>query len=222
MGPNLCHLLDYQERRLVLNRACRPSRQSGFSLIELMVGIAIFGVLLAVGIPALRSYSVNAKVLATGQSLFSGIQRARAEAIRLNTPVQLVLTENAAITNPNITDLSSTGRNWIVRAFNRGTGTYDLVDAKSGAEGGSTGSVTISATDAATNPVNTIEFNGLGGTTLTSVVTFAFAPADGACTTASTPTEYRCINIIVTPGGRAQLCDPAATAATDSRRCIVV
>lgn len=220
MGPNLGDVLGDQERWLVLKNR-HAARRSGFSIIELLVGMAIFGVLLAVGIPALRSYSVNAKILASAQSLFSGIQRARAEAIRLNTPVQVILTENAGITNANITDLSSTGRNWIVRAFNRTTGTYDLVDAKSGAEGGSTGSVTVSGTDAATNPVNTIEFNGLGGTTLTSVATFAFAPAEGACTTASTPSDIRCISIVVTPGGRAQLCDPAATAATDSRRCIV-
>ncbi len=205
----------------MLIRRAPSAPAAGFSLIELMVGLAIFGALLAVGIPALRSYSVNAKVLASAQSYFSGLQRARAEAIRLNAPVQLVMTENAVVVNPNITDFSSTGRNWIVRSFNRATGIYDLVDAKSGTEGGSTGSVTVSATDATPNPINLIEFNGLGGTTLTSVATIAFAPAEGACATSSVASDLRCINIVVTPGGRSQLCDPAATAATDSRRCIV-
>lgn len=208
---------------LIDMRAMRQrKRQAGFSLIELMIGLAIFGVLLAVGMPAFRSYSLNAKVLASAQSLFSGLQRARGEAIRLNTPVQLILTENPAINNPNITDFSATGRNWIVRSFNRGTGIYDLVDAKSGAEGGSTGSVNVSATDAASSPLTTVEFNGLGGTTLTGVATIAFLPAEGTCATPTTPSDLRCISVIVTPGGRSQICDPtiASTATSDTRRCI--
>jgi len=220
VGSNKRDLLGHEERWIVLIRVHQRRRQAGFSLIELMIGLAIFGVLLAIGIPAFQSYSVNTKLLAGAQSLMSGLQRARAEAIRTNRAVQLVLTDG--INDPNTTSLSATGQDWIVRSFNLDTASYDFVHAKAGAEGGITGSVIVSATDAAAGPLTTIEFNGLGGTTLLSVATIAFAPVNGTCATATTPSDLRCVSVIVTPGGRTQICDPtiAATATSDTRRCI--
>jgi type IV fimbrial biogenesis protein FimT len=195
----------------------------GFNIIELMTVLVIFGVLFALAIPEFRSYTQNTRMLAAAQGFFGALQQARAEAIRLNAPVQVILTDNDVLTNPNISDTSSTGKNWMVRSFNRGTASFDLVNAKSGTEGGTTGQVEISGTDAATNPLAIVEFNGLGGTTLTSVATFAIRPAagQGTCSTSTDQNQLRCLNVVVTPGGRSQVCDPAVTAAADARRCIV-
>lgn len=111
----------------------------------------------------------------------------------------------------------------MVRSFNRTTASFDLVNSKSSTEGGNTGQIVISGTDAASNPVAIIEFNGLGGTTLTSVATFAIQPAagQGTCSTQADPNQLRCLSLIVTPGGRSQICDPSVTAVGDARRCIV-
>ncbi len=205
------------------NRAASARAMRGFNIIELITVLAIFGILFTLAIPEFRSYTQNSRILAAAQGLFGALQQARAEAIKLNAPVQLILTDNTALTNPNITDTSSTGVNWMVRAFNRSTAAYDLVNAKSGTEGGMAGQIVVSGTDAANNPVAIVEFNGLGGTTLTSVATFTIQPAanQGTCNTPTDQTRLRCLTVVVTPGGRSQVCDPSITAAADSRRCIV-
>lgn len=199
-----------------------PRGMHGFNLIELLTVLAIFGILFALAVPEFRSYTQNTRMLAAAQGFFGALQQARAEAIKLNAPVQVILTDNDGLTNPNITETSSTGKNWMVRAFNRGTAAYDLVNAKSGTEGGATGQIVISGVDAASNPVAIIEFNALGGTSLTNVATFSIRPADGrgVCSTPADQSQLRCLDVIVTPGGRSQVCDPSVSAAIDARRCI--
>ncbi|SBT07542.1 hypothetical protein ACCAA_440044 [Candidatus Accumulibacter aalborgensis] len=67
----------------------------GFSLLELLIAIAIMGVLLSLGLPALSTYSRNIKLRAAAESFFAGLQLARGEAVRLNASVELILA-NAA------------------------------------------------------------------------------------------------------------------------------
>ena len=68
------------------------ANKRGFSLIELMVVIAIVSVLMSLGIPAFINYLHNVRLRVAAESFLSGIQSARAEAIRLNSNVQFLLT----------------------------------------------------------------------------------------------------------------------------------
>ena len=54
----------------------------GFSLIELIVGMAILGILMGLGIPAFSDWMRNARVRTTAESALNGLQLARAEAVR--------------------------------------------------------------------------------------------------------------------------------------------
>ena len=80
------------------------TRGSGFSLIELVIAIAIAGILLSLGLPALSAYSNNIKLRAAAESLMSGLQLARAEAVRLNTRVELILTNAPPIADDGSLD----------------------------------------------------------------------------------------------------------------------
>jgi len=60
---------------------------AGFTLIEMIVAIAIAAVLLAVGIPALRDMTVSQRVRAAANGLYSDLAYARSEAIKRNTQV---------------------------------------------------------------------------------------------------------------------------------------
>ena len=59
--------------------------QTGVSLIEVLVGIAIIAMLMALGIPQYGTYLANARLKATTDTLVSGLSLARAEAVKRNS-----------------------------------------------------------------------------------------------------------------------------------------
>lgn len=69
-------------------------RQSGFNIIELMVAIAVFGVLLGVGIPGVESYIQNGRMTTQINSLSTALSHARSEAIKLNQRVVVCVSAN--------------------------------------------------------------------------------------------------------------------------------
>lgn len=66
------------------------SRPRGFSLVELMVTVAVLAIVLAVGVPSMRTFVENGRIRAAGESWQYGLTLARAEAVRLNLPVAFV------------------------------------------------------------------------------------------------------------------------------------
>lgn len=64
-------------------------RQAGFSLIEIMIVIAITIVLAGVGVPAMQEMVVNQRIKTTTSDLFASILRARSEAIKRNTNISM-------------------------------------------------------------------------------------------------------------------------------------
>ncbi|WP_231759544.1 GspH/FimT family pseudopilin [Microbulbifer elongatus] len=61
----------------------KTSRQSGFTLVELMVVIAVLGIILAFAIPSFRSMIQDYRIVTTADQVNSVLQFARAEAVRL-------------------------------------------------------------------------------------------------------------------------------------------
>ncbi len=187
----------------------------GFSLVELMIGLAIFAFLMAMGVPAFTTYLQNAKLRSTVETFQAGIQTARAEAVRRNLPVQLILTDDPGDSSSvQTTNLSTTGRNWIIRVQDPTTLIFSFIEAKSSAEGSgqtSTPSVVVTGTD------SSVTFSGFGSTTLAGTATFAFTnPVGGACAPAG---PMRCLNVVVSVGGQSRMCDPAVATVGDTRRC---
>lgn len=191
----------------------------GFSLIELMIAIAIMGILLALGLPAYNTFISNAKLRASAQSFLSGLQLARSEAVRRNAGVDFVLTDED-VSGPNFDSVvtSATGRNWLIRTNNLTT----YIEGKFGADG-SGRSMEQATPIAVSGPTGTITFNGFGGTTLGAAATFEFTnPSAGTC--AGAGGQVRCLNVTIAIGGQARICDPAigpaAVAAGDTRGCL--
>ena len=60
--------------------------QQGFTLIELMIVVAIIGILAAVALPAYQDYTIRAKVT---------------EGLALSNPLKLAVAENASNTSPD-------------------------------------------------------------------------------------------------------------------------
>ena len=68
----------------------------GFTLIELMVTIAIGTILLLVATPSLISYRRNAELTSTANTLVSSINAARGEALKRGASAMVVPTANGA------------------------------------------------------------------------------------------------------------------------------
>ena len=98
--------------RLISRRSAphltRPHR--GASLIELMVGITLLALLVGLGVPTFSEWLQNARIRAAAESIQTGLQQAKAEAVRRNRPArfQLVSSLDGSCTT------TTTGTHWLV------------------------------------------------------------------------------------------------------------
>lgn len=85
-------------------------KNTGFTLVELMITLFIISILLTVGLPSLRSYTQSNQLVAASNELLSALHIARSEAIRLNSRVSICESSNG-------TSCTTTGdweNGWIV------------------------------------------------------------------------------------------------------------
>lgn len=66
----------------------------GFTLIELMVGLALTVVLLLLAMPSASTYILDSRIRSAAQAYHDGAQLARAEALRRNTFAAVGLTDS--------------------------------------------------------------------------------------------------------------------------------
>lgn len=183
------------------------------TLIELMIGIVVLGILLALGAPAFSSWTQNSQIRNAAEAIHNGLTLARAEAVRRNTTVrfQLVTTTTGACA------LADTGTNWVV-SLDSPAGACDsapsddiaprIVQVRSAAEGSRNAVVDAGG-------VSLITFNGTGQASVAATIDVT-NPTGGACSTAAGP--MRCMRVTVATGGRIRMCDPAR-AANDPQGC---
>lgn len=83
----------------------------GFTLIELMVTVAVLAIIVAIGVPSLQGFIASSRLRSASQDLWSSIQTARMEAIRRNQRVT-VCKANATLSNCD--NASQWHNGWIV------------------------------------------------------------------------------------------------------------
>jgi len=64
-------------------------KYSGFTLIELMITLAIVGILLMVGVPSLKTFMQGNQLIAASNELVSALHIARSESIKLSSRVSI-------------------------------------------------------------------------------------------------------------------------------------
>lgn len=184
----------------------RPHFQTGASLIELAIGVVIVAIVMTVGIPSFQEWIANSQIRTAADSVMSGMNTARAEAVRRNTSVEFILTGNGG--------MGETG--WRIRVVN----TNEVLQEMAAGEG-SKRALLISTPENA----STVTFNGLGRLPATGLnddgsllMTRVVADVPVSVLPASQSRELR---VSVTSGGQVRMCDPNVSDATDPRKCDV-
>lgn len=117
-----------------------PSR--GFTLIELMVTLVVFGILLTVGVPAFREFTMTNAMAARVNAFVSDLTYARNEAVKRNARVTICKSANPTATLATCTDSDGWEQGRIMFVDANENGQRDsgevLLRASEGSAGGST------------------------------------------------------------------------------------
>lgn len=172
--------------------------QRGISLIEVMVAVAIIGVVMALGMPAYTTWIQNTQIRTAAESILAGLQTARNEAIRRNAPIQFKL------------DAPGTTQ-WRVN-FKSDPDTNPL-QSRFAVEGSPNATIQITPGDA-----DTVTFSALGRVVDNADASPAIASILVDNTLIPVVADRRTLQLIVPAGGAIRLCDPKVLA-DDPRRC---
>lgn len=183
----------------------KVSKQAGFSLIEMMIVVAVMGILAAVGLPNYQAWIQNTQIRTAAESIQTGLQKARIEAVKRNVSVKFVLGANSAWTVSCVT---------AAQCPDLGLG--GIVETR-GAKEGSSANISVTPD---VGGADTIIFTNMG-TVMPNppAPTAPFTQLD-IDNTAISATESRDLSIRLGLGGVSRMCDPyTGLSSTDPRRC---
>lgn len=169
-------------------------RQQGFTLVELVVAMAVLIALATVAIPAFQTSIGNAQIRTVAESIHSGLQQARMEAIKRNARVKFTLQTNSA---------------WQIGCVTVVTGCPALITQRSATEGSSTNTA-VSADN------YTAVFSSFGTRDPATAVGLTVV---NVTNTQVKSEERRALRVVLAAGGNVKVCDPAVSTVGDPRAC---
>lgn len=160
-----------------------PRKQSGMSLIELLITLAIVGIVLMAGAGSFATWVGNTQIRTVAEAQQAGLRFARNEAMKRNTPVQIQF--DADYRGWTITDVPAAA----VIKQEAGLATYTQI--------------TTTAQPAA---ASVVVFDGLGRQTpLNNVAPITRLDVDAPNMAAN---DSRELAILISPAGGIRLCRP--------------
>ena len=199
----------------MLKRSSAPHRLRGFTLIELVVTIALLAILIGLAVPAFGEWIRNTRVRTASDALQNGLRTAQSEALRRNRQVVFFLTNAQPAAGINA---AANGRNWSLQTVAR----FDDTEAEfiqGGALADMASGVTITGPTALCfnsngRLVTNASDSGPTGTGVTN------ATCDAADANFNLDlTDARALSVRVTLGGQVRMCDPTRSIATSPDGC---
>jgi type IV fimbrial biogenesis protein FimT len=191
-------------------------QQRGFTIIEVIIAVTIAGFLLAAALPSAGTWIRNTRIRTAAESISSGLQQARNEAVRLNKPISFYLVSDVdAVSMSDACALSSTSSGWVIAeaspAGKCATSRDSFIAIRP--PGDAATGLAVAATDSTPAAATTVTFNGYGQLANALPIT---------CIRVSNPSDAstRALNIAVNAGGQIRMCDPAVSDSNDPRKCL--
>lgn len=170
--------------------ACPKSKHLGFSLVELMIGVAILAILAGLAMPSFQTWIRNSQIRNAAESITNGLQRARAEAVALNTNVAFAL---------------GTDSSWAISVVTPAS----LIEQRLSTEG----SQNVTRTELPVG-ATTITFNNFGVAVANVDATASLTQVDLAAVGGT-----QNLRVTIGVGGNARMCDPNLAAGSSPRAC---
>jgi type IV fimbrial biogenesis protein FimT len=182
-------------------------KQHGFTLVELIVTVAVAAILMAIAMPSLRSSMTRSQVSTAANDFSATLQFARAQAVSLNRCVSVCSSQNTlnmAATSPTVPSCTGSGVNW-------DTGWIVFEDAQCGTSAPAAltdilkvqhpqkNGVTINA-----QALNRVTFDGRGTTGFVVPERFQISPIEGS-------SNQNARNLCLSGSGRVQIRDVASS-----------
>jgi type IV fimbrial biogenesis protein FimT len=184
-------LLDQKKAEPMLNDR---QNQRGFTIIEVLVTLGVIAILSVLAVPSFQHWIANTQIRNAAEGILNGMQSARAEAVRRNIGVQLVL---------------NSGSGWTINSLdNIGV----AITTRDAGEGSTNSSVTVTPAGA-----DRITFGGMGWVVANNNGSNPIRQIDVTSAT-MVGTEIRPLRVVVSTGGAMKMCDPAVTS-PDPRAC---
>lgn len=169
-------------------------QQRGFSLIELVVAMAVLVTVSLLAVPAFKSAIGNAQIRSVAESIHHGLQLARVEAIKRNAKVVFNLNTNSA---------------WQIGCATV-TSTCPAIISEKPALEGSSQQILVSANQ------YVVTFTGLGSRDPAQAAALSQVDISQSSVEAS---EAKPLRLLLASGGFVKVCDPSVSIVGDPRKC---
>ena len=191
----------------------RTSRTAGFTLIEMMVTVALMCVLMMLAMPSFTTWVANNKVRTVSDSLQNGLRFAQSEALRRSRPMVFSLT-NSAAPDKSLSAVKN-GSNWSINVSKSSLDPQGVF-VQSGVLGDVASGVSITGLAA-------VCFNAMGRLAMNSDTGVSGASCDSVPPVSvykiSATNSDRPLQVLVGLGGQVRMCDPARKLANAPDGC---
>lgn len=209
--------------------------QLGLNLIEVMISLAVLGILIGLGAPGFVEWLQNQQIRAAAEATLNGLQVARGEAVRRNTPVRFALVSDLSSTCVLSADsiTAPVSVSWVVslgdptskcdtKANPADPANPQIVQSRTSAEGSPNAvatSVFVPSPPAGPVPqaASTVTFAALGNVIANADGTPSINKID-LTNNKIGPDVRRPLRLVINAGGSIRMCDPSL-AASDTRGC---